>query len=108
MLISDIKPYERNARHNDKAIPKVAESIRKFGLRGSIVLESREPSPSPSPAPPKRRSNRSAPSPTPTPPAPAHARVSSTTPANSPPGARRSTRSGRPATRRRSPTSPRA
>ena len=38
MLISDIKPYERNARHNDKAIPKVAESIRKFGLRGSIVL----------------------------------------------------------------------
>ena len=42
MLISDIKPYERNARHNDKAIPKVAESIRKFGLRGSIVLESRD------------------------------------------------------------------
>ena len=42
MLIGDIKPYERNARHNDKAIPKVAESIRKFGLRGSIVLESRD------------------------------------------------------------------
>lgn len=40
MLISDIKPYERNARHNDKAIPKVAESIRKFGLRGSIVAVS--------------------------------------------------------------------
>lgn len=42
MLIGDIIPYGRNARHNDKAIPKVAESIRKFGLRGSIVLESRD------------------------------------------------------------------
>lgn len=42
MLISDIKPYERNARRDAKAIPKVAESIRKFGLRGSIVLESRD------------------------------------------------------------------
>lgn len=39
MLISDIKPYERNARHNDKAIPKVAESIRKFGLRGKDVID---------------------------------------------------------------------
>lgn len=42
MLIGDIIPYGRDARHNDKAIPKVAESIRKFGLRGSIVLESRD------------------------------------------------------------------
>lgn len=42
MLISDIIHYERNARHNERAIPKVAESIREFGLRGTIGLESRE------------------------------------------------------------------
>ncbi|WP_270207980.1 DUF4417 domain-containing protein [Eggerthella lenta] len=42
MRIDDIKPYERNARHNDKAVPAVAESIKEFGLRGQIVLESRE------------------------------------------------------------------
>ena len=42
MLIADIIPYERNARHNEKAIPKVAESIREFGLRGTIGLESPE------------------------------------------------------------------
>ena len=42
MLISDIIPYDRNARHNERAIPKVAESIREFGLRGTIGLESRE------------------------------------------------------------------
>ena len=42
MLISDIIPYERNARHNEKAIPKVAESISEFGLRGTIGFESPE------------------------------------------------------------------
>ena len=42
MLISEIIPYERNARNNEKAIPKVAESIKEFGLRGTIGLESRE------------------------------------------------------------------
>ncbi len=42
MLISDIIPYERNARHNEKAVPVVAESIREFGFKGSIVLRSRE------------------------------------------------------------------
>ena len=42
MRISDIVPYERNARHNEKAIPKVAESIKEFGLRGTIGLESRD------------------------------------------------------------------
>ena len=45
MLIADIIPYERNARHNEKAIPKVAESIREFGLRGTIGFGvAREPS----------------------------------------------------------------
>lgn len=42
MLISSIIPYERNARNNSKAIPAVADSIREFGLRGTIGLESRE------------------------------------------------------------------
>lgn len=42
MNIDDIIPYERNARHNERAIPVVAESIREFGLRGQIVLESPE------------------------------------------------------------------
>lgn len=42
MLIDDIVPYERNARHNEKAVPVVADSIREFGLRGQIVLESRD------------------------------------------------------------------
>lgn len=40
MKIDDIRPYERNARNNEKAIPVVAESIREFGLKGQIVLES--------------------------------------------------------------------
>lgn len=42
MRIDDIRPYEKNARHNEKAVPIVAESIKEFGLRGQIVLESRE------------------------------------------------------------------
>lgn len=42
MRIDEIIPYERNARHNERAIPVVAESIREFGMRGQIVLESRE------------------------------------------------------------------
>ena len=42
MKIEDIKPYPRNARHNERAIPKVAESIKEFGLRGTIGLESKE------------------------------------------------------------------
>ena len=42
MDINEIIPYERNARNNKKAIPIVADSIKEFGLRGQIVLESRE------------------------------------------------------------------
>lgn len=42
MKISEIIPYERNARHNERAIPAVAASIKEFGLRGTIGLESRE------------------------------------------------------------------
>ena len=42
MDINEIIPYARNARHNKKAISAVADSIRQFGLRGQIVLESNE------------------------------------------------------------------
>lgn len=42
MKIDEIIPYEKNARNNEKAVPVVAESIREFGLRGQIVLESRD------------------------------------------------------------------
>lgn len=42
MDIEKIIPYERNARNNARAVPIVAESIREFGLRGTIGLESRE------------------------------------------------------------------
>lgn len=42
VLISDIRPYDRNARRNAKAIPAVAESIKEFGFKGSIVLRSHD------------------------------------------------------------------
>lgn len=32
-------PYERNPRHIERAVPVVAESIREFGFRGTIVLD---------------------------------------------------------------------
>lgn len=42
MLISDIIPYERNARDNSKSVPAIAESIDKFGFRGQIKLRSHD------------------------------------------------------------------
>ena len=30
MRIDEIRPYERNARHNEMAVPKVAESIKEW------------------------------------------------------------------------------
>lgn len=42
MNLDDIIPYKNNPRHNEKAIPELAESIREFGLRGQILLESRD------------------------------------------------------------------
>ncbi len=37
--INEIKPYEKNARKNDGAVPYVMESIRKFGFRQPIILD---------------------------------------------------------------------
>lgn len=39
MDINEIIPYARNARHNKKAIPAVADSIRQFGLITSLRNE---------------------------------------------------------------------
>ena len=36
--ISDLTPYERNPRKNDKAVKKVAASLERFGLvKNSVV-----------------------------------------------------------------------
>jgi len=37
--IDDIRPYERNPRLNDKAVDAVAESLREFGFRQPIVVD---------------------------------------------------------------------
>src|SRR5262249_3571744 len=37
--LADLKPYERNPRHNDDAVDAVAASIRAFGFRQPIVVD---------------------------------------------------------------------
>lgn len=37
--IEDIRPYERNPRHNEASIEPVANSIRDFGFRAPIILD---------------------------------------------------------------------
>jgi ParB-like chromosome segregation protein Spo0J len=37
--ISDLQPYPGNPRHNDHAVAAVAESIREFGFRQPIVVD---------------------------------------------------------------------
>jgi hypothetical protein len=37
--LAEIKPYEKNPRHNDAAVDAVAESIRRFGFRQPIVID---------------------------------------------------------------------
>ena len=37
--ISDIKPYEKNPRMNDKAVHYVAESIRNYGFKVPLVVD---------------------------------------------------------------------
>jgi hypothetical protein len=37
--IDDIKPYDKNPRHNDAAVESVARSIQEFGFRQPIVAE---------------------------------------------------------------------
>jgi ParB-like chromosome segregation protein Spo0J len=37
--ITSIRPYERNPRLNDKAVDAVASSLREFGFRQPIVVD---------------------------------------------------------------------
>lgn len=37
--IDELKPYENNPRNNEKAIAKVAESIKQFGFKVPIVID---------------------------------------------------------------------
>lgn len=37
--IGQLKPYKNNARKNEQAIPKVAESIKKYGFKNPIIID---------------------------------------------------------------------
>ena len=37
--VKQLKPYKKNARYNENAVPKVAESIRQFGFKVPIVID---------------------------------------------------------------------
>ena len=37
--VNQLKPYKKNARFNENAIPKVAESIKQFGFRNPIIVD---------------------------------------------------------------------
>jgi site-specific DNA-methyltransferase (adenine-specific) len=37
--INDVKPYEKNPRKNDKAVDKVAASIKEFGFKQPLVVD---------------------------------------------------------------------
>ena len=39
IALSELKPYEKNPRNNEKAIDKVAESIKQFGFKVPIVID---------------------------------------------------------------------
>lgn len=40
IALSELTPYDKNPRLNDAAVPKVAESIRKFGFKVPLVIDS--------------------------------------------------------------------
>ena len=37
--LDDIRPYDNNPRLNDRAVPAVAESLKKFGWQQPIVID---------------------------------------------------------------------
>ena len=37
--LADIKPYEKNPRNNDNAVDEVANSIKEFGFKVTIVID---------------------------------------------------------------------
>jgi len=40
MPIEQIKPYKKNPRKNEKAVPEVVKSLREFGFRQPLVVDS--------------------------------------------------------------------
>ena len=40
MPIEQIKPYKKNPRKNEKAIPEVVKSLKEFGFRQPLVVDS--------------------------------------------------------------------
>lgn len=38
--LSEIKPYDKNPRRNDEAVKYVAESIKSFGFKVPIIIDS--------------------------------------------------------------------
>lgn len=41
-LLTELKPYEKNPRINDAAVGPVAESIKQFGFRVPLVIDSKD------------------------------------------------------------------
>lgn len=39
IALSELKPYEKNPRNNEKAVDKVAESIKEFGFKVPLVID---------------------------------------------------------------------
>ena len=39
MKIADLKPYEKNPRMNENAVPYVANSIKEFGFKVPIIID---------------------------------------------------------------------
>ena len=37
--VNQITPYDKNARYNDNAVSKVAESIKQFGFKNPIIID---------------------------------------------------------------------
>ena len=37
--VNEIKPYEKNPRHNDEAVKYVANSIKEFGFKNPIIID---------------------------------------------------------------------
>ena len=37
--VNEIKPYEKNPRHNEEAVKYVANSIKEFGFKNPIIID---------------------------------------------------------------------
>nr|DAU69967.1 MAG TPA: ParB protein [Caudoviricetes sp.] len=42
LKITDLKPYEKNPRMNDNAVPYVANSIKEFGFKVPIIIDKKD------------------------------------------------------------------